>query len=682
MSTLDILLTPFTAAGHTFRNRIVSTSHASGYAEGGMPGERYIRYHEAKAAGGVAMTMFGGSSIVSPDIAPIYGQIDVSTDAVVPHLRRFAKRIHAHGAKLTCQISHMGRRTGWDSGDWIAPIAPSSVRDPAHHAVPRAMEIEDIERVIADYGAAAVRCAEGGLDGIEILVSSHLPGQFLSVAANRREDRYGGSLENRTRFLERILREVRAKAPKGFLLSLRMAVDESDEGGPDLEETIAIARRLYSAGLYDLLNLNGTGAASTRGLSNLIAGMNAPLGPFLDPVRRMRAEVGAPVIHAGRIADVSTAAHAISSEAADLVGMTRAHFADPYLVSKLRGGQAHRIRPCVGAAYCIDRIYSGRDALCLHNPATGREQTLPQVIERHAGPTRRVVVIGGGPAGMEAARVARLLGHEVTLFEAAGKLGGQLLLAAKAGWRRDLIGIVDWLSAEMDHLGVDVRANSLAEAEDVTALDPDVVFVATGGTPRVPEAPGAEHAISTWDVLSRSEPPAGPVLIYDEGGGHAALSLADHLSAQGVEVEIATPNRLIGRELGGSTYPVYLGNFDKRGVRLTTDRRLVTIAPDGNRLKATLRHEYGDGIEFRTAATVVTELGTAPIDAVFHALMAHSRNRGVTDAAALRAAAIQPSLMPDADRSAGFALFLLGDAAASRNLHAAMLDALRVAVGL
>ncbi|MEZ5925503.1 MAG: FAD-dependent oxidoreductase [Hyphomicrobiaceae bacterium] len=677
MSNLDILLTPFTAAGITFRNRIVSTSHASGYAEAGMPGERYIRYHEEKAKGGAAMTMFGGSSIVSPDIAPIYGQIDVSRDAVIPHFQRFAQRIHAHGAHLTCQISHMGRRTGWNLGDWITPIGPSAVRDPAHHAVPRAMEIEDIERVITDYGVAAARCAEGGLDGVEILISSHLPGQFLSLDANRREDEYGGSIENRCRFLERILKEVRARTPKGFLLSLRTAVDESREGGPDLTETIVLAKRLYTAGLYDLLNLNGTGAASTRGLSELIAGMNAPLGPFLDIVRRFRAEVGVPVIHAGRIADVSTAAHAIESGAADLVGMTRAHFADPQIVAKLKEGGADRIRPCVGAAYCIDRIYSGRDALCLHNPATGRELTLPQTVEKSTSPRRRVVVVGGGPAGLEAARVTALRGHAVTLFEASGRLGGQVLLAARSGWRRDLIGIVDWLSAEVEHLGVDIRFETLAEAEEVRALSPDVVFVATGGTPRMAEVPGGAHALSTSEVLEKSEPPASPALIIDEGGSHAAISLADHLCTLGLEVEIVTPDRMVGRELGGSTYPVYLGNFARRGVRLTTDRRLIGISREGNHYRATLRHEYGDGIETRDVATIVAELGTEPNDGIYHALKAGSRNKGATDAAALRENRPQPALAMAS--SNGPALFLIGDAAASRDVHAAILDALRIA---
>jgi 2,4-dienoyl-CoA reductase-like NADH-dependent reductase (Old Yellow Enzyme family) len=192
--SLDVLLQPFTVKGHTFRNRIISTAHAPGYAEGGLPGERYQRYHEEKAKDGIAMTMFGGPSIISAEVSAIYNQINVSSDEVIPHLRRFSARIHAHGAKLMCQISHMGRRTSGENGDWIAPIAPSSIRDPAHHAVPRAMEIEDIDRIFTSYGAAAARCAEGNLDGAEVFVPSHLPGQFLAPNANHRTDDYGASL--------------------------------------------------------------------------------------------------------------------------------------------------------------------------------------------------------------------------------------------------------------------------------------------------------------------------------------------------------------------------------------------------------------------------------------------------------------------------------------------------------
>ncbi len=679
-SHLRVLLEPYELAGLELRNRIVSTSHASGFAEGGIPGERYIAYHEEKAKGGVAMTMFGGSSIVSPEVSSIYRQIDVSTDAVIPHFQEFARRVHRHGTKLVCQISHMGRRTAWDDGDWIVPISPSTEKDPAHHAVPRAMEIEDIERVIADYGTAARRCAEGGLDGVEVMVSSHLPGQFLSPESNRRSDEWGGSLDNRMRFLERVMREIRACTPEGFLLSLRMSVDESWEAGADAQECREVAVRLRAAGLYDVLNVNGIAALTTRGLARIIGGMGIPLAPYLADVAEFRRTVDAPIIHASRIADPETAAHAISSGAVDLVGMTRALVADPHLVRKVEAGMAHRVRPCVGAAYCIDRIYMGRDAFCAHNPATGRETWLPQTIEASDGPRRRVVVVGGGPAGMEAARVARRRGHDVVLFEASGRLGGQVVVAAKAAWRHDLASITGWLAAEIVELGVDVRLDIAAGADDVLAERPDLVIVATGGAPRAPQITGAELTVSAWDVLAgqvRVEP-GSRVLVLDEEGRHAGISVAQHLAEHGAAVTVVTPDRLVGRELGGSSYPVYLGALAKAGVSMLTDRHLVHVeraTAEHGTLRATLRHEYGETEETLDVDVIVTQLGTAPIDDVFHALKAGARNHGTTDVHALRDAVAQPWFAEPAE---GYLLFRVGDAVASRDIHAALLDSLRL----
>ena len=675
MAALDILLEPFLIKGLELKNRIVSTSHAPAFAEGGNPTERYQAYHEEKAKGGIALTMFGGSSIVSGEVSPIYNQIDVSTEDVIPYFRRFAARIHRHGTKLMCQISHMGRRTAWDAGDWIVPIAPSSVRDPAHHAVPRAMQIEDIDRIVKAYGAAARRCAEGDLDGVEVLISSHLPGQFLSSEANLREDEYGGSLENRMRFLVRVLTQIRREIPSRMIVSLRMAVDEASEGGPDAQECLAVAKRLYADDLYDVLNLNGLGAMTTRGLADLIGNMAKPLAPYLDAVRRFRAAVGAPVIHAGRIADLASAAHAIKSGAVDLVGMTRAHMADPHIVRKLVAGQADRIRPCVGAAYCIDRVYAGREAFCLHNPATGREQILPQSVERSAGPQRKVVVVGGGPAGLEAARVAAARGHRVVLFEASGALGGQVRLAARAMSRRDMIGIADWLAAEVAVLGVDIRFNTVAEENDILAEHPDVVVLATGGIPRHAEIPGGLLAVPGVEILSEAVRPEGTVLIYDEEGGHTAIALAEHLVRQGRAVTLATPDRMIGRSLGGSSYPNYLAALAKAKAVLMTDRRLTGLSRAGNRIRATFTHEYGDIVEELEADCVVAELGTAPDETLFEALKPMSRNRGETDLDALRSGKPQSSL---AESGPGFALFRVGDAVASRDVHAAILDSLRV----
>lgn len=671
-----VLLEPFVLGGLELRNRIISTAHASGYAEAGMPGERYVAYHEAKAEGGVALTMFGGSSIITPETSPIYHQLDVGTDAVVPHLQAFARRIHRHGTRLMCQISHMGRRTGWDDGDWIVPVAPSAGRDPAHHAPARAMDRADIDRVVDAYGEAARRCAEGGIDGVEVLVSAHLPGQFLSPEANRRSDEYGGSLADRARFLERVLRAIRDRTPAGFVVSLRLSIDESGEGGATRAELHRVAAGLHAAGLYDLLNLNGLGAITTRGLSELVGGMAGPLAPFVRDVASFREGLAAPVAHAGRIADVDTAAHAVASGAVDLVGMTRALFADPTLVRKLAGGTAARIRPCVGAALCIDRVYAGRDAVCAHNPATGRETWLPQEVGQGTGPARRVVVVGGGPAGLEAARVAAARGHTVVLFEAADRLGGQLRTAARARTRRDLAGIVDWLEGEVRALGVEVRTGCPADAETVEAERPDVVVVATGGAPRPAGVPGAEHVVAVADVLAGRARPGHRVVVYDEDGRHAAVALAVDLAEDGHELSLVTPDRTVARELGGSTAPVYLGRLARSGVQLLTDHRLTGVRRGDAGLTVTLRHEYGDTERVLACDTVVVELGGEPDDELFRELAPRARNGGITDLEAIRRGTAQPWFAEPA--GAGPLVFRVGDAVAGRDAHAALLDARRL----
>ena len=669
------LFQPLLLRGCMLKNRIASTAHAPGYAENGLPGPRYQAYHEAKARGGIGLTMFGGSSIVSGDVTSIYGQIDVSNDRVIPHFQAFAARIHAHGTALMCQISHMGRRTAWDAGDWIAPIAPSAIRDPAHHAMPRAMEEEDIARVIADYSAAARRCAEGGLDGCEVFVTSHLPGQFLSPAANRREDCWGGTLENRMRFLMEILRGIRATVPQDFVLSLRMSPDESSEGGPDAVECLAVARAARDEGLIDLVNLIGPGGATNDSISRVIPGMALPLAPWMRMAKDFRDAIGLPLLHATRITDLGTAAYAVESGAADLVGLTRGHMADPAIVRKALAGQEDRIRPCVGAAYCIDRVYAGKDAVCLHNVATGRETWLAHDV--HPAPVSlKAVVAGGGPAGMEAARVLALRGHRVVLMEASGHLGGQIRLAERAGWRRDIGGIADWLAAEIGHLGVEVRFDTWAEVDTVLAELPDIVIDATGGVPKAPPIPGADLILSPWDALSALPEAGRSVLIHDEVGGHQAVSLAEELCRRGCAVEICTPDRLVGRELGGSSYPIYLGNLARAGVRMTTASTLASVVRQGNRLMARLIHEFGGPDQMREVDVVIAECGTEPVPALFDALKPISVNRGVTDLSATLAAAPQPQ------QGAGLRLYRVGDAVAGRDIHAALLDSRRLCGGL
>jgi NADPH-dependent 2,4-dienoyl-CoA reductase/sulfur reductase-like enzyme len=404
--------------------------------------------------------------------------------------------------------------------------------------------------------------------------------------------------------------------------------------------------------------------------------MGQRTAPFLQRARAIKEAIRIPVFHATRITDLETARHAIAEGWVDMVAMTRAHLADPYIVAKLERGEPDRIRPCVGAGYCIDRIYVGGDALCIHNPATGREATIPHVIRPSDGPKRRVVVVGGGPAGLEAARVSALRGHHVTLFEATDRLGGQVNLAARLDRRREIIGIALWLAREVELAGVDVRTDTYAGPDDVLALAPDVVVIATGGTPETGFLrEGEELVLSTWDVLGGQAKPTGDILVYDATGQHQGLSAAEHLAKQGQRVTLLTPDRMPGHELGATNSSRFMKALHGQGVRFVADERLLAVRRDGNGVVARIRNMYTDEEGERRADHVVVEHGTVPADELYHELKPGSLNHGLTDPDALAAARPQPAF---ARLGAGYALFRVGDAVASRNIHAAIYDSLRL----
>ncbi len=461
----DPLLTPFALKHLLLRNRVVSTSHEPAYAEDGLPKLRYQLYHEEKAKGGIGLTMIGGSANVAIDSPSAFGQLYVGDDTIVPYFRQLADRVHSHGAAVMTQLTHMGRRTGWDYDHWLPLVSASPLREPAHRAFPKEIEDADIRRIVRAFGAAARRCQDGNLDGIEISAyAGHLIDQFLSPRMNQRSDRYGGSFDNRMRFAMEVFEEVRGAVGADYVVGVRMSLDERAEGGLTQEDGVAFGQRLAESGLIDFISVVVGAATTDAEIAGQIQPLGTPLGGFLPMVGAFKEKVDLPILHAGRIADLPTARHALREGYVDLVGMVRAHLADPHIVRKLEAGEEDRIRPCVGASYCLNRIYVGMDALCLHNPATGREALIPHV----APPTEQaktIVVLGGGPAGLEAARACAERGHTVTLLEAAGRVGGQVQLAARANERqKELLSIVNWLEAEAKRLGVTIRLNTYADA--------------------------------------------------------------------------------------------------------------------------------------------------------------------------------------------------------------------------
>ncbi|MEQ8816261.1 MAG: NADH:flavin oxidoreductase [Thalassobaculum sp.] len=675
----DPLLQPYRLKHLTLRNRIMSTAHEPAYSEDGLPKERYRLYHAEKAKGGIALTMTAGSAIVSRDSPAAFGNLHAYKDEIVPWLRELADACHEHGTAVMMQITHLGRRTNWNKADWLPVLAPSPIREPAHRSFPKTAEDWDLDRIVADYADTAERMRAGGLDGIEIEAYGHLLDGFWSPATNLRADEYNGSLDNRLRFTWRVLDAIRARVGPDFIVGLRMVADEDWDKGLTREEGVEIARRLVASGQVDFLNLIRGHIETDAALAEVIPIQGMRSAPHLDFCGEVRAETKFPILHAARIADVATARHAIAEGKLDMVGMTRAHIADPHIVRKISEGREDEIRPCVGATYCLDRIYEGHEALCIHNPATGRERSMPHVITRADGPPRRVVVIGAGPAGLEAARVSAGRGHAVTLLEAAPEAGGQVRLASRLPRRRELIGIVDWRVAMCERAGVDMRFNSYAEAADVLALEPDVVIIATGGLPNTGIVEGAELAVSTWDILAGDVKPAGRVLVYDDNAAHPGLTAAEAIADAGCSVEIVTPERFFAADIGGLNHVAYARAFDRHGVRITINKRVLGVRRSGNALVAAIGSDYGERVDEREVDMLVVEHGTLPLDDLYFDLRPLSRNGGEVDHAALIDVRPQAATRNPDGR---FQLFRIGDAVASRNVHAAIYDALRLCVAV
>ncbi len=673
--TTDPLLLPYQLKHLSLRNRVFSSAHEPAYSEDGMPKDRYRLYHVEKAKGGIGLTMTAGSAVVAPDSPPAFGNLHAYDDGIVPWIRRLTDDVHEHGAACMIQITHLGRRSGWGQDDWLPIVSASAVREPAHRGIPKPAEDWDIERIIGQYADAAERMQVGGMDGVEVEAYGHLFDQFLSPLTNRRDDEWGGDDERRLRFGWEVLSAIRRRVGPDFVVGIRMVIDETLPGGIDTVRGLDVLERFEQAGLIDFINVIRGHIENEAALTEVIPIHGMPSVPHLDFAGMVRQHTELTVMHAAKIDEVASARHAIREGKLDLVGMTRAHLADPHIVRKIIEGREAEIRPCVGATYCLDRIYEAGEALCIHNAATSREQTMPHDIER-ASSARRVVVVGAGPAGLEAARVAGERGHVVTVLEAMPWAGGQINLAVRNPRRKDLQGIVDWRVAECRRLGVDIRYDTFADGDLVAGLEPDVVIVATGGQPQLPELEqGADRLVTSWDVLGGDVTPTGDVLFFDDNGTHSALSAAEMIALSGADLEIVTPERMFGIEVGGMNHVPYARAFNETDTRITLHQRVLSVRPENGRLCVEIGSDHTNHRSVRHVDWVVADHGTAALADVYFHLKDRSSNLGAVDYGALIDGRAQDLVRNPAG---AFQLFRIGDAVSSRNIHAAVYDALRL----
>ncbi|WP_337266563.1 NADH:flavin oxidoreductase [Oryzifoliimicrobium ureilyticus] len=672
----DPLLQPFQLKHLTLRNRIIVTSHEPAYPEDGMPKQRYRAYTVERAKGGVALTMTAGSAAVSKDSPPVFNNLLAYKDEIVPWIREMTDAVHEHGSAIMIQLTHLGRRTRWDKGDWLPVVSPSHQREAAHRAFPKKVEDWDIERIIKDFADAAERMKAGGMDGIELEAYGHLLDQFISPATNELDGAYGGSLDNRMRFCFNVLTAIRERVGNDFIVGIRYTADECLPGGTDREEGFEVSRRLKNSGLIDYLNVIRGHIDTDPGLTDVIPIQGMANSPHLDFAGEIRSATNFPTFHAAKIPDVATARYAIASGKVDMVGMTRAHMTDPHIVRKIIEKREDDIRPCVGANYCLDRIYQGGMAFCIHNAATGREETMPHVIAK-SPQKKKIVIVGAGPAGLEAARVCAERGHEVTVFEAANNPGGQIRLTAQSKRRREMISIIDWRMSQCEKNGVTFHFNTWAEQETIIALDPDVVIIATGGLPHTNVlTQGNDLMVSSWDIISGDVKPGSNVLVFDDAGDHAGLQAAEVLAKAGAKVEIMTPDRSFAPEVMAMNLVPYMRSLQKLDVTFTVTFRLQSAERRGNQLVAKVGSDYGAVEKERIVDQIVVNHGTIPLDELYFELKPLSKNLGETSYDQLLAGEPQTVVR---NPQGQFQLFRIGDAIAARNTHAAIYDGLRIA---
>ena len=619
MTTLPHLFSPLRLRDVVIPNRIMSTGHQTYLARGGLPTPEFVAYHEARARGGAGLIVTEAARFHATGLTDS-PEIVILGDEAIPAFRAVVDAVHAHGTRIFGQLSHSGRLSRRVQGGLRSvAYAPSSVPDNRFHTMPREMPVALIHEIVEAYGHAARRLAAAGYDGIEVIASlGLLVAQFLNPVSNRRTDLYGGSRENRMRFLAEALEQVRRAIGEGRALGIRISAEEVEADGLPQDEVLEICRSLAARGLVDYANVTIGSMAGLGGSIHVVPPMEVAHGYVAPKAGAIRAATGLPVFVAGRINQPQLAERIIASGQADVCGMTRALISDPDMPAKARAGRLDEIRACIGCNQgCIGHFHQGYPVSCIQNPATGRELKLGPAAP--APRRRRVLVAGGGPAGMKAAVVAAGRGHEVILCEAGPRLGGQVLLAQRLPERAEFGGLATNLEGELARAGVEVRLRTRVDADLVRALAPEAVVVATGGVPFEPEIEGREdgHVVDAWSVLRAEANPGARVLVADWRCDWIGMGIAELLARNGHKVRLAVNGTHAGQHLQMYHRDHLAGKLHRLGVEVIPYARLHGVDADS----ALLAHIVtGEGIACEEVDTVVVAAGQAPATSLEHEL--------------------------------------------------------------
>ena len=631
------------------RNRIVFSAHLTNYAtQDGLPSEQHAAYYAARAAGGAGLIITEEHS-THPTDWPYEKLIHGFKPEVLPGYRQMTEAVHAHRTPIFAQINHNGGQAS--SMFSRTPVwAPSPVADPLFREVPKAVSHAEIAEIIEGYGAVAARCAEGGFDGIELQCShSSIVRGFLSPATNHRTDGYGGSLENRARLLLDLVGAVRTAIGPGLALGVRLCGDELIEGGTTIDEAVDVARMVEATGQVDYINTS-IGVA-TASLFMIEASMHVAPGYAMFIPSAIRKAVDLPVVGVGRFKDPLQAERALEEGHCDLVGVVRGQIADADFVAKARAGHTDDTRLCLSCNQeCVGRMGLNRWLGCIENPRTGRESEHGGEVRLTSKP-RSVLVIGAGPAGMQAAIAAARSGHRVTICERDHQPGGQIRLAASVPNRAEFGDLVRNQTSECRRLGVSLETGVSIDAIEVRRRRADVVIVATGADPARPWWAGdAANVCDIRDVLEGAVSPSGDVVVIDEIGFHHATSVAELLADRGCQVEVITPGMVVGQDLG---ITLDMENWwiraDAKGIVQSTE--LVPMGLEDGTLSLQ-HHPTGTMVERRPDWVVCAVPGT-PADGLYHEL-----------------------------RAAGIEAVRVGDCVAPRRAHAAVVEGERAGIAV